>query len=251
LRNRASASAIRIIPSIVDCSALGVVEEAPDDGGDGSETRSLSERLTGLQARRRYGTALATMQGYLGEEAAKQRAKKARQMLAAAGHDKVRCGCPQCTEERNLAWEKQTDEDGKTYHYNTVTGMSQVILPTAPGVSKEGEVRNSWPSRRLFLGPGFRLGPRWNRLVETVKTRKERRKTGQEWARYSLRSVAGRELTKDQLPVARTGRPKAGGGGRAALDAAGGSRRGGREDCGADGGEAGRAEPGAELEWGV
>ena len=49
----------------------------------------------------------------------------------------------------------------------------------------------------LFLGPGFRPGPRWNRLVETVKTRKERGKTGTEWARYSLRSVAGRELTKD------------------------------------------------------
>eukprot|EP01045_Picozoa_sp_COSAG04_P058451 COSAG04_NODE_28426_length_275_cov_2.539773_1_plen_48_part_10 len=25
---------------------------------------------------------------------------------------------------------------------------------------------------RLFLGPGFRLVARWNRLVETVKTRK-------------------------------------------------------------------------------
>ena len=101
-------------------------------------------------------------------------------MLAAAGHDKVRCGCPQCTEERNLAWEKQTDEDGKTYHYNTVTGMSQVILPTAPGVSKKkAGVLPSWPSRRLFLGPGFRLASCWNRLVETVKTRKKREKTGE------------------------------------------------------------------------
>ena len=31
---------------------------------------------------------------------------------------------------------------------------------------------------RLFLGPGFRLGARWNRLGETVKTRKKREKTG-------------------------------------------------------------------------
>ena len=31
---------------------------------------------------------------------------------------------------------------------------------------------------RLFLGPGFRLGARWNRLVKTVKTRKKREKTG-------------------------------------------------------------------------
>ena len=42
---------------------------------------------------------------------------------------------------------------------------------------------------QLFLGPGFRLGARWNRLVETVKTRKKRGKTGKQWARYSLRSV--------------------------------------------------------------
>ena len=33
-------------------------------------------------------------------------------------------------------------------------------------------------SCRLFLGPGFRLGARWNRLVETVKTRKKRGKMG-------------------------------------------------------------------------
>ena len=40
-----------------------------------------------------------------------------------------------------------------------------------------------------FLGPGFRLGARWNRLVETVKTRKKRDKTGQKWARYGLKRV--------------------------------------------------------------
>ena len=44
-------------------------------------------------------------------------------------------------------------------------------------------------SCRLFLGPGFRLAARWNRLVETVKTRKKREKTGRKWARYSLKGV--------------------------------------------------------------
>ena len=42
---------------------------------------------------------------------------------------------------------------------------------------------------RLFLGPGFRLAARWNRLVETVKTRKKREKTGGKWARYGLKGV--------------------------------------------------------------
>ena len=41
----------------------------------------------------------------------------------------------------------------------------------------------------LFLGPGFRLGARWNRLVETVKTRKKREKTEKKWARYGLKRV--------------------------------------------------------------
>ena len=41
----------------------------------------------------------------------------------------------------------------------------------------------------LFLGPRFRLAARWNRLVETVKTRKKREKTGKKWARYSLKRV--------------------------------------------------------------
>ena len=41
----------------------------------------------------------------------------------------------------------------------------------------------------LFLGPGFWLVARWNRLVEPVKTRKEREKTGQKWARYGLKGV--------------------------------------------------------------
>ena len=42
---------------------------------------------------------------------------------------------------------------------------------------------------RLFLGPGFRLGARWNRLGEAVKTRKKREKTGEKWARYGLKGV--------------------------------------------------------------
>ena len=42
---------------------------------------------------------------------------------------------------------------------------------------------------RLFLGPGFRLAACWNRLVETVKTRKKRGKMGGKWARYGLKRV--------------------------------------------------------------
>ena len=42
------------------------------------------------------------------------------------------------------------------------------------------------PRCRLSLGPGFRLGARWNRLGETVRTRKKREKADQTWARYGL-----------------------------------------------------------------
>ena len=42
---------------------------------------------------------------------------------------------------------------------------------------------------RLFLVPGFRLVARWNRLGETVKTRKKWEKTGKKWARYGLKRV--------------------------------------------------------------
>ena len=44
----------------------------------------------------------------------------------------------------------------------------------AEGLNRRGPAG----SCRLFLGPGFRLGARWNRLVETVKTRKKREKRG-------------------------------------------------------------------------
>ena len=57
------------------------------------------------------------------------------------------------------------------------------------GVERRGGDLPSWPSCRLFLGPGFRLGDRWNRLVETVKTRKKREKTEQKWARYGQKGV--------------------------------------------------------------
>ena len=62
----------------------------------------------------------------------------------------------------------------------------QVIPPIgAEGLSR----RPPAGSCRLFLGPGFRLAARWNRLVETVKTRKKREKTGKKWARYGLKRV--------------------------------------------------------------
>ena len=62
----------------------------------------------------------------------------------------------------------------------------QVIPPIgAEGLSR----RPPAGSCRLFLGPGFRLPARWNRLGETVKMRKKREKTGEKWARYGLRSV--------------------------------------------------------------
>ena len=55
----------------------------------------------------------------------------------------------------------------------------------AEGLDRRGPVG----SCRLFLGPGFRLAARWNRLVETVKTRKKREKTGKKWTRYGLKGV--------------------------------------------------------------
>ena len=64
--------------------------------------------------------------------------------------------------------------------------FSQVIRHIgAEGLDRRGPAG----SCRLFLGPGFRLGARWNRLVETVKTRKKREKTGKKWARYGLKRV--------------------------------------------------------------
>ena len=63
---------------------------------------------------------------------------------------------------------------------------AQVIPPIgAEGLNRRPPVG----SCRLFLGPGFRLGARWNRLVETVKTRKKREFSGKKWARYGLKGV--------------------------------------------------------------
>ena len=74
-----------------------------------------------------------------------------------------------------------------TYDYLVVP---QVILPPLRlGRRTKGRDLGSWSPCRLFLGPGFRLGARWNRLGETVKTRKKREKTGKKWARYGLTSV--------------------------------------------------------------
>ena len=72
---------------------------------------------------------------------------------------------------------------------DTIDEDIQVILPTAPGVSNEGPRSRVLGLAPPFLGPGFRLGARWNRLVETVKTRKKREKTGKKWARYGLKRV--------------------------------------------------------------
>ena len=60
-----------------------------------------------------------------------------------------------------------------------------ICLIGAEGLDRRGPVG----SCGLFLGPGFRLAARWNRLVETVKTRKKREKTGGKWARYGLKRV--------------------------------------------------------------
>ena len=65
----------------------------------------------------------------------------------------------------------------------------QLILLTAPGMSNEGRSSPLLALAPLFLGPEFQLGARWNRLVEAVKTRKKREKTGEKWARYGLKRV--------------------------------------------------------------
>ena len=68
--------------------------------------------------------------------------------------------------------------------HTAATSQPQLILWLAAGASNEG------PSSRVlvlvppFLGPGFRLGARWNRLGEPVKTRKKREKMGEKRARY-------------------------------------------------------------------
>ena len=68
--------------------------------------------------------------------------------------------------------------------------VAQHLLQVIPPIGAEGlNRRPPVGACRLFLGPGFRLAARWNRLGETVKTRKKREKTGQKWARYGLKGV--------------------------------------------------------------
>ena len=64
------------------------------------------------------------------------------------------------------------DEQGRVL--GALNGI-QVIPPIgAEALDRRGPVGACRP----FLGPGFRLAARWNRLGETVKTRKKRGKTG-------------------------------------------------------------------------
>ena len=68
--------------------------------------------------------------------------------------------------------------------------VAQHLLQVIPPIGAEGlNRRPPVGACRLFLGPGFRLAARWNRLGETVKTRKKREKTGKKWARYGLKGV--------------------------------------------------------------
>ena len=67
--------------------------------------------------------------------------------------------------------------------------ISQVIPPPAPGVSNEGRSSPLLALAPATSWPWVPAWGRWNRLVEAVKTRKKRGKTGNKWARYSLRSV--------------------------------------------------------------
>eukprot|EP01045_Picozoa_sp_COSAG04_P036389 COSAG04_NODE_8833_length_926_cov_1.308343_1_plen_101_part_10 len=69
--------------------------------------------------------------------------------------------------------------------------FGDALLQVIPPIGAEGlNRRPPAGSCRLFLGPGFRLGARWNRLGEAVKTRKKREKTGKKWARYGLRVIS-------------------------------------------------------------
>ena len=55
----------------------------------------------------------------------------------------------------------------------------QLIPWLASAVSNEGRSSPLLGLAPLFLGPGFQLGARWNRLGETAKTRKKRRFAGE------------------------------------------------------------------------
>merc|ERR1711969_420322 len=75
-------------------------------------------------------------------------------------------------------------------HMPNLFRIGGCTLQVIPPIGAEGLNRRPPAGAcRLFLGPGFRLGARWNRLVETVKTRKKREFSGKKWARYGLKSV--------------------------------------------------------------
>ena len=72
-------------------------------------------------------------------------------------------------------WVKGLQGQLREVRYEYRTADDQVIPPIgAEGLNRRPPVG----ACRLFLGPGFRLGARWNRLVETVKTRKKREFSG-------------------------------------------------------------------------
>ena len=66
-------------------------------------------------------------------------------------------------------------------------------------MSNEGRSSALLVPGRLFLGPGFRLGARWTRLGEAVKTRKTREFPGKKWARYGLKRVNKGRERRDHL----------------------------------------------------
>ena len=70
---------------------------------------------------------------------------------------------------------KKTEEETVRNGRKPAKNPNQVIRHIgAEGLDRRGPVG----SCRLFLGPGFRLAARWNRLGQAVKTRKQREKTG-------------------------------------------------------------------------
>ena len=97
-----------------------------------------------------------------------------------------------CDERRQGRWAEGAKVDLAEWDWRkppprcaTMIPFQLIRLIGAEGLDRRGPVG----SCRLFLGPGFRLGARWNRAVETVKTRKKRGKTGEKWARYGLKRV--------------------------------------------------------------
>ena len=101
----------------------------------------------------------------------------------------TRCGSPLPPLAGQAAWALDLQEQmgGRldVVLHNPV--RSPLLLQLIRLIGAEGlNRRPPAGSCRLFLGPGFRLGACWNRLGETVKTRKKRGKTGKEWARYGL-----------------------------------------------------------------